>query len=170
MTKLIAALLAAVLVAGSAAARVIERREYGNWTYEYFVSNNVTSCIASRYYSNAQFSVRFYGNTMDVIFWRNDFAWPWERNLGTAVIRVSGRTYRLRAGTGSRDGSRDRSTGTLYLAVREGDYRDFFYAVKRARNLQIDLWNDMSYPVDLTGSSRALDAALNCWERRRTGS
>lgn len=170
MTRIALAAIAALTLAVSADARVVEKRQYGNWLYEYNLSDNVTSCVASRYYSNAQFSVRFYGDRMDVVFWRDDFAWPWDDTLGTAAIRVSGRTYRMRAGTAPRDGSGQRATGTMYLSVPQDKYDDFFFAVKRARRLDIELWNGTSYPVDLTGSSRSLDAALDCWSRRRTGS
>lgn len=172
MSRIFLAVLAALvlghLAPSPAAARVVERREYGNWVYEYNVSNQVASCVASRYYSNAQFSVRLYGDMMDVLFWRNDFRWPWDRAMGDAVVTVSGNRYRLEASTPRRgDGAR---SALLILNLRPRDYGAFFRDLQRARKLRIDLWNGKAYPVDLTGSRRAMDTAWDCWRRRDTGS
>lgn len=164
------AVICAGLVSVPAGARVLESNKYGNWTYEYFSGSRVTACVASRYYSNAQFSVRLYGDRMDVVFYRDDFRFRWDARLGTAVVRVRGRNYRLSAETPARGGSAAPRASVLYLSVPSGRYRAFFNDLKRARALDIALWNNKSYPVDLTGSSRALDAALRCWDRRRTGS
>jgi hypothetical protein len=169
MLRLLFAAAAALFLLSPADARVVERQEYGNWVYEYNVSRNITSCVASRYYSNAQFSVRLYDERMDVVFFRDDFRWAWDSRLGTARIDVGGRSYRLNAGTARRADATRPTSQALYLDVRSGDYRAFFQAVQRARNLTITVPNGKAYPVDLTGSSRALSAALRCWERRNTG-
>ncbi|MEM9047883.1 MAG: hypothetical protein AAGC92_04110 [Pseudomonadota bacterium] len=171
MIRFVMAAAAACLLAVSAApsnARVVESRQFGNWLYEYNVSRSITSCVASRYYANAQFSVRFYGDRMDVVFFRQDFRFRWNARLGTSIIRVRGNTYRLASGTAAR-GSTPLASA-LYMSVPGDRYRGFFTDLKRARTLQVTLWNNDSYAVDLTGSSRALDAALRCWERNRTGS
>ncbi|MEM8742315.1 MAG: hypothetical protein AAGE13_12590 [Pseudomonadota bacterium] len=173
MIRLCLAVLAAAVLsihAMPAGARVVESRQFGNWLYEYNVSRTVTSCVASRYYSNAQFSVRLYGNRMDVVFYRSDFRFRWDARQGTSVIRVRGNTYRLASSTPRRGNATAPRASVLYLTVPGGRYRAFYDDLKRARNLQITLWNNAKYTVDLTGSSRALSAALSCWERNRTGS
>ncbi|RMF41686.1 MAG: hypothetical protein D6754_00430 [Alphaproteobacteria bacterium] len=169
MIRIALAALALMLVATTGSARTLESRKYGTWLYEYVAFSGWRACQASRNYSNATFRIRFVNNRMDVIFRRNDFRYRWNARVGTSRIRVGGRTYRLATVTPRRSGSRYARSRTLIMTVRDRDYRSFFNAVKRARNLRVTVPGGRTFPVDLRGSARALNRALRCWQTRRTG-
>lgn len=170
MRMILIAALAVFTFAGWGAAATIEKRKYGNWEYSYTSSGKFRSCNASRVYSNAIFRVRLQGERMEVLFLRDDFRFRWDERLGRAKIRIRGKSYTLSANSPRRGRSEARRSKAVFLNPRSGDVRKLFNDMRRANNLKVVLWNGKSYPVDLKGSSRALKAALTCWERRRTGS
>jgi hypothetical protein len=164
------AALAALLLCSPAAARIVEQRQYGSWDYEREETGSGGWCAASRYYSNAWFSLRFRGGRTELLFWRDDFSFPWNRTLGTATLRISGRTYRAAAVSAPREAAAHDRTATIHLDLPAGRLADFLRDLRQAGGLRIELWTGKAYPVDLNGSARSLDAALACRSRHSSGS
>lgn len=144
-----------------------------SWTSRYLKADNageLSVCIASVIYSDANFSVRLHGDNLDFIFGRDDFTLPYDKALGEVVLNIDGQEYLLFAITLKRDAnSRFETSQTMFLYPSKNDVAPLFNALRYGDAARIVFPTGKFYNLGLRGSNKALAAASNCWSRNSTG-
>jgi hypothetical protein len=144
-----------------------------SWNFEYLVARKagqISTCNAAVQYTNARFTTRIYGDELDFLFRRDDFTLPFDKALGFVSFVFRDIDFVMIAFTFSRsDNDRLNTTNTFYMVPKKSDYVGLFDALRQNSRFTIEFPNGDSYPVTLRGSSRALNAASNCWENEQTG-
>jgi len=143
------------------------------WRLEYLVARkagHISTCNASVEYTNARFITRIYGEELDFIFRRDDFTLPYDEALGFVSFVFRDIDFVLIAFTFSRsDSDRLSTTSSFYMIPKKDDYEGLFDALRQNSRFSIEFPNGDSYPITLRGSTRALNAASNCWANEQTG-
>ena len=144
-----------------------------SWRSVYLVARNageISTCNTSVEYSNARFITRIYGEDLDFIFRRNDFTLPFDKALGFVSFTFSDIDFVLRAFTFPRaETNRLNTANSFYIVPKKDDYEGLFDTLMQNSIFTIEFPNGDSYPVTLRGSTRALNAASNCWANEQTG-
>lgn len=143
------------------------------WTSSYLEAEKagqLSVCIAIIAYGNASFMVRLYEERMDFLYRRDDFTLPYDKFLGLVAFVVDGQNYQLAASTFSKSVNDFADSAQLMqLIPNEDETAALFAALRYGTLFDIVFPNNDRYSVSLRGSSNALAAASNCWDRNSTG-
>lgn len=143
------------------------------WTSNYLKAekaDELSVCIAIVAYTNASFMARLYGERIDFLYRRNDFTLPFDQVLGFVTFVIDGQVYRVSASTFAKSASDlNRTAQVMQLIPREDENAALFSALRYGTSFEVIFPNGDAYPVTLSGSSDALAAASNCWDRNFTG-
>lgn len=161
------------LFAFFASPTLLSAQQRPSWTSDYLKAekaDQLSVCIAIVAYSNASFMVRLYQERLDFLYRRNDFTLPYGEVLGIASFVIDGQIYQTIASTFSRGANDTASTAqVMQLIPNEDEVANLFSALRYGSSFHVVFPNGDSYGVSLAGSSNALAAASNCWDRNPTG-
>lgn len=163
-------LVAIFLLIGSLArAEIVEEKSFGDWQSVYNKAQkpgDISFCGAVRTYTNAAVYVRVYSDTLDIFFYRNDFAVPKNQELGKVILDFGNAVFLTLAYSSD---SENETTGGMYLTPRDADISNVFRSIKHGKMLEFVFPNNSVYEVDLAGSTGALEDVSRCWANKDTG-
>jgi hypothetical protein len=141
------------------------------WRYEYIEASGegtISTCIASVEYRDAWFSVRFYGDTMDMVFWREDFGLPANRSLGSVIVDFGQAQFAVESSTFSPSYADGDIVKMFFMNPAPSQYSEVLSALRFGNRAEVVFPNGSAYYVDLQGSNRAIEAASDCWAQHYT--
>ncbi|MHA1537818.1 MAG: hypothetical protein ACTSUD_09695, partial [Alphaproteobacteria bacterium] len=142
----------------TASGGTVESSKFGVWTYTHFIGD-IEWCGVSTDWPNDTMvlTIRLRRNTLDFYFFNADWSLMRGQSMGDTVFVFD--NHRFYASSDTLDS--DKAVfGTFQARISK-----FVAQFKRARNMRLELPTDQSIDVNLKGSSKAMDAALQCWER-----
>lgn len=149
---------AAAIAPDAASGGTVESSKFGIWTYEHFVGDIEWCGVATTWPDDTMvLTIRLRRSGLDFFFFNDEWNLTSGRRMGDTVFVFGSR--RFHADTETLD-SDQAIFGTFQDRIS-----NFVTQFKRARNMRIHFPTDQSIDVSLKGSSRAMDAALQCWER-----
>lgn len=150
---------AAAFAPSTAEAKVVEKRQFGLWEYQHFIGDRLEWCgVKTNWPDNKMvLTVRMQRNRLDYFFYNRDWNLRKRRKMGDTVFVFGGREYYAR--TETLDSNRA-LFGTFDTRIS-----DFVRRFKAARRMRIEFPTNQSIGVNLKGSSRAINAAIRCWDR-----
>lgn len=153
------AVAASVVIVDLASANVIERRNYGYWSYERFAGRNFHSCdIRTQWPRGAQvLMIRLKRSRVDWYYYNRNWNLTPRRRWRETEFDFGYRRFWATSETLS-------SNRAMYGTVRS-DIRGFVNFFRRARRMNIILPTGENISVNLRGSSAAFEAARRCWNR-----
>ncbi len=144
----------------SADAKVREKRTYGLWEFQYFRGDIEWCGVKTNWPNNNMvLTIRLRENTMDYFFYNKDWSLSRNRRMGDTTFIFGRREFF--AETETLD-----SNKALFGTFRGTRITNFVRRFKAAKRMKIEFPTDQSIGVNLKGSSRAINAAIRCWERR----
>lgn len=143
----------------SAEARVVETRTFGLWEYQHFIGDIEWCGVKTNWPNDSMvLTIRLRRDALDFFFYNQDWNLTTHRRMGDTIF-VFGRSE-FYADTETLDSNRA-VFGTFRTRIG-----DFVARFKGARNMKLEFPTNQSLNVNLRGSSRAMDAAVSCWNRR----
>lgn len=143
------------------------------WTFELINGSGagkLKACAATHEFRNAWITVRIYGEYLDIVYYHDDFAFPWGKMLGPALIQVDSASFLAVASSVDRSSKDVRAkASTMMIAPKPEEYGALFSALKNGREMAIIFPNGDVYPVPLKGSAKALQIVSECWLVIKTG-
>ena len=140
-------------------ARVVQKRQFGLWEFQHFVGDRLEWCGVKTNWpdDNMVLTIRLLSNRLDYFFYNRDWNLRRQRKMGDTIF-VFGRSE-FYARTETLDSNR------ALFGTFDTRLSNFVRRFKGARKMRIEFPTDQSIGVNLRGSSRAMDAAVRCWNR-----
>ena len=157
LCAVVAAVLA-VFAPRTAEARVVESRTFGLWEYQHFVGD-IEWCGVKTNWPNDKMvlTIRLRYDALDYFFFNQDWNLQTNRQMGDTIFVFGNREFY--ADTETLNSNRA-LFGTFRTRVS-----DFVRRFKGARRMKLEFPTNQSIGVNLKGSSRAIEAAIRCWNR-----
>ena len=152
------AAIAAAFSPSTADARVVDSRKFGVWEFQHF-RGDIEWCGVKTNWPNDEMvlTIRLRRKALDYFFYNRDWDLKARRQMGDTIFVFGNREFY--ADTETLDSNR-----ALFGTFRDG-ISSFVNRFKRARKMRLEFPTDQSIGVNLKGSSRAIDAAIRCWDR-----
>jgi len=156
---LILAVAVTAIVPATASARVVESKKYGVWTYQHFIGDIEWCGVKTNWPdSNMVLTIRLRRKRLDFFFFNEKWNLKRRQKTRDTVFEVGRHTFY--AETETLD-----SNKAIFGTFRD-QISTFVKRFKRARKMRIRFPTKQNIGVNLKGSSRAMDAAIRCWDRR----
>ena len=137
---------------------MVESRKFGIWTFEHFIGD-IEWCGVKTTWPNSTMvlTIRLRRDALDFFFFNEDWDLRLHQRTDDTVFVFGSRNFY--AETETLD-----SNQTIF-GLFQDRIPDFVTRFKRALDMRIEFPTDQSIGVGLKGSSRAMDEAINCWDR-----
>ncbi len=156
---LILAVAVTAIVPATASARVVESKKYGVWTFQHFIGDIEWCGVKTNWPdSDMVLTIRLRRKRLDFIFFNSKWNLKRRKKFRDTVFEFG--RYSFYAETETL-----KSNKAIFGTFRD-QISKFVNRFKRARNMRIRLPTKQSIGVNLKGSSRAMNAAIRCWDRR----
>ena len=133
-------------------------------------AGTLNACAATKDYRDSFIAIRLYGDVIDMVFYHQDFALPYDKVLGPVGVGIDDAVYVAAASSFARDASDTRATTSAIQMMFEPEkFGEIFNALRNGRTMNIVFPNGDSYTVPLVGSAKALNLASECWRAKQTG-